>query len=716
MKLYDKIFTQRDEALKLLIEHITIGIILADTSGRIALANPHCQKIFGYATDELAGQPINVLIPDFYRSRQYADIQAYFTLPHARQMAAEASLFGQRKTGKTFPVEISLNMLPVNEQVFAAVFIRDITDEKTSIDKFSKIFYESPVAIILSDVETGKILEANGQFCEMCGYSPQELIGYTSTELDFFLNAEDRPALIDKLNKNGKVRNIELPIRDKYKRVIWASLSAERLMVAGRECMLTTCRDISDFKTIKEKLEADEQRIRVLVEHTPAAVAMLDTGMNYIVVSNRWMKDYDLPGNITGRNHYEVFPAMPAEWKHFYQRCLAGETLHSDEDSFITKDGVVEWLKWELCPWYSRDHNIGGLIIFSEVITKEKKYIEALKESEMKLSAEATALAQLNEAGITLWQQQTLEGGLQQMLAYSTQLFGATMGHVQLVNPEKDTLAIVASKGCASEFLQYFAEIGLNDLSVCSRALKYQRQICVEDIEKDEAFVQHLDIARKSGFRAVQSTPLPGKDGIAIGIISTHFKNPYSFNPLDLKKMELYAQKAAGFLEHFKTLGDLKAINIQLENKVQERTKDLILLLEREKEINELKSRFVSIASHEFRTPLSIILSSADLIEAFEKTPGRVNVQKHVLRIKSSVKNLTNILESFLSLEKLEQGRVEVIKKNFDFKQFSFDLLDEIAAVLKKGQVINYRHYGQEIVLQDKQIIKDILINLLSNA
>jgi PAS domain S-box-containing protein len=102
----------------------------------------------------------------------------------------------------------------------------------------------------------------------------------------------------------------------------------------------------------------------------------------------------------------------------------------------------------------------------------------------------------------------------------------------------------------------------------------------------------------------------------------------------------------------------LLKINEELEIKVKERTLELTHALEREKELNEMKSRFVSIASHEFRTPLSAILSSTSLVEHYTKPDQEEKRKKHVDRIKSSVRNLTSILDDFLSLEKLEQGKV----------------------------------------------------------
>ena len=156
--------------------------------------------------------------------------------------------------------------------------------------------------------------------------------------------------------------------------------------------------------------------------------------------------------------------------------------------------------------------------------------------------------------------------------------------------------------------------------------------------------------------------------------------------------------------------------NEQLELKVRERTLELTLMLEREKELNEIKSRFVSMASHEFRTPLSAILSSISLVETYTKMDDEEKRIKHVERIKSSVKNLTDILNNFLSLDKLEQGKVEMTKELFDLKEFGLDIIEDVKGILKPGQEIICEHSGELQTVQDKKILRNVLLNLLSNA
>lgn len=154
----------------------------------------------------------------------------------------------------------------------------------------------------------------------------------------------------------------------------------------------------------------------------------------------------------------------------------------------------------------------------------------------------------------------------------------------------------------------------------------------------------------------------------------------------------------------------------ELEAKVRERTLELTRMLEREKELNEIKSRFVSMASHEFRTPLSAILSSVSLVESYTKSDDEEKRKKHVERIKSSVKNLTDILNNFLSLDKLEQGKVEMNKEVFELKEFAQDIIEDVKGMLKPGQEIECIHEGMATTFQDKKILRNVILNLLSNA
>ncbi|MGF1515004.1 MAG: ATP-binding protein [Elainellaceae cyanobacterium] len=132
--------------------------------------------------------------------------------------------------------------------------------------------------------------------------------------------------------------------------------------------------EVKQRRQAEATLREQENQLRLFVKYTPAAVAMFDRNLKYMTYSHRWLDDYGLGTQVlTGRSHYEVFPEIPDCWKDDHQRCLAGEILKSDEDSFVREDGQIEWLRWELHPWYTDGGEIGGLIMLTEVITENKR-------------------------------------------------------------------------------------------------------------------------------------------------------------------------------------------------------------------------------------------------------------------------------------------------------------------------------------------------------
>ncbi len=138
--------------------------------------------------------------------------------------------------------------------------------------------------------------------------------------------------------------------------------------------------DITGRKQAEEAMKRTDRVLRIFVEHSPAALAMFDRDMKYIVASRRFLRDYDLGDqNIIGRSHYEVFPEIPYRWREIHRRCLAGAVEKSEEDPFPRADGSMDWVRWEIHPWYETEGEIGGVILFSEVLTERKQAEEELR-------------------------------------------------------------------------------------------------------------------------------------------------------------------------------------------------------------------------------------------------------------------------------------------------------------------------------------------------
>ncbi|MCZ6694668.1 MAG: PAS domain S-box protein [Bacteroidetes bacterium] len=169
-----------------------------------------------------------------------------------------------------------------------------------------------------------------------------------------------------------------------------------------------------------------------------------------------------------------------------------------------------------------------------------------------------------------------------------------------------------------------------------------------------------------------------------------------------------------------KSVKALKKLNKDLKREIEERMKaeqDVRDALSQQRELNALKSRFVSMASHEFRTPLSAILSSASLISKYKDADTEEKRSKHVTRIKASVSNMTNILNDFLSLGKLEEGKVSLNTSVFDLVVLGRESIEETQLGAKRGQkIVMISNKDRQEVLLDRNLTKNILNNLLSNA
>jgi PAS domain S-box-containing protein len=153
-----------------------------------------------------------------------------------------------------------------------------------------------------------------------------------------------------------------------------------------------------------------------------------------------------------------------------------------------------------------------------------------------------------------------------------------------------------------------------------------------------------------------------------------------------------------------------------LEDIVDQRTKKLTEALHNEKMVNEMKTAFVSMASHEFRTPLTGVMSSAILLKKYNDLQQYDKQSRHIERIMSSVKQLTAILEDFLSMDKLERGIITTSKVAFDLKLFTKEILEELEWSLKEKQHIHFEHKGDAMVLLDRKILRNIFLNLITNA
>ena len=257
-------------------------------------------------------------------------------------------------------------------------------DLRTSEARFKGVLAASPDTLIMINSD-GMIEFASDRVTDIFGYAPEELI---DKSLDMLVPERFRDRHFDHLRayfKQPRTRmmggGVALWGLRKDATEFPVEISLSPIAVAGRYAAIAAVRDVSGRMALEvlqqkaaEALRESEERLRYFVKYSPAAIAMLDKDLCYLVYSDRWLADYGLAGrDLRGLSHYDVFPEIPDRWRAIHRRALAGETLCADEDAFTRADGQVQWLRWEVRPWFDALGNVGGVAFLTEDITDRKR-------------------------------------------------------------------------------------------------------------------------------------------------------------------------------------------------------------------------------------------------------------------------------------------------------------------------------------------------------
>ena len=247
--------------------------------------------------------------------------------------------------------------------------------------RFRTLFETSGVVMLVIDPDSGRIVEANRAAAEFYGYSCVQLAAMNIAEINQLppeqMAAERQRAKRTDRNyfvfphrlANGTVRTVEV--------------HSHPIVREGQTLLFSIVFDVTPRMQAEAASRESEARLRLLIEHAPAALAMFDRDMRYLAVSRRWLADYGLEGqDLLGRSHYEVFPEIGEKIKQDHRRGLAGEVLRCDEDRLVRANGAVQYLRWEMHPWRDGRGDIGGIVIFTEDVTRRKQAESALRESE----------------------------------------------------------------------------------------------------------------------------------------------------------------------------------------------------------------------------------------------------------------------------------------------------------------------------------------------
>jgi len=372
---------QEKEALfRSLFEQAAVGVAQIDsTTGRFVRVNRRYCEIVGYSREELESL-------DFQTITHPDDLAA--DLENMRRMVAgeilefsvEKRYF--RKNGELVWVNLTVSPLwaPHERPAWHIAMAEDITKRKRAegelheaLEKLRTILQSAPLAIISAD-RAGVVTSWNTGAERIFGWSDLEAMGRICPTVPPE-GLDDYHATIGRCLQGEIITGMVGYRQKKDMTIINASLSTAPLLNSAGEAVGATIiiEDITERKNTENNLQRNSHLFQLFIEHSPASVAMFDRDMKYIMASRRFLLDYGLgEQNLIGRSHYDVFPEIPEEWREIHRRCLAGAVERSEEDLFPRLDGTSDWVRWEIRPWYEAPGKIGGVILFSEVITARK--------------------------------------------------------------------------------------------------------------------------------------------------------------------------------------------------------------------------------------------------------------------------------------------------------------------------------------------------------
>lgn len=391
--------------LKALVDYSPAVMFLKDINGKYVHVNSRFLECFGLEEKNIIGKKDIEVFPES---------QAELFARNDRQVLDTGNTIEFEETAQYTDGEHISTVLkfPVYDPDGNIIGLGGIATDVTALkyagqalqasEEHFRLLVESikDYAIFMLDAD-GYITTWNSGAENLYGYRDEEIIG---KHFPVFFLPEDRdknePRLeLESTRNKGNMQTQGWRVR-KDGACFWADIAITTLFNDNNELLgfAKITRDLTEQKRLETSLRESEAKLRLFIEHAPSAIAMLDRDMRYIAHSRRWLVDYELGNrNIIGLSHYDLFPDLPERWKAIHQCCLNGATEKCDEDKFIRASGDVEWNRWEIVPWKSETGEIGGIIIFSEVITERKQAELALQETEKRFSLMA------DSAPVLIW-------------------------------------------------------------------------------------------------------------------------------------------------------------------------------------------------------------------------------------------------------------------------------------------------------------------------
>lgn len=414
---------QSEKRYQILAEASPICVFYTDAQGNCTYTNDRWQNIAGLTQEEALGMgwSKNVHPEDKERllnswtkattTRQPFREEYRFQLPDGRitwVIAQAMEVTDDRNTDKVVgyvgtitnitEAKVIETQLRDNEQRYQDLMAAKLLETQGFLES---VLANLPVAVFAKDAQDLKMILWNRAAERLFKIKAEDILGKNNHSL---FPPEQRRAFIEEdrkaLNSRGTINIPEDTIRNSDGEI--RILHTKKTPIFNEEgipqSLLVISEDITERKNAEQKLREQAAILQAFVDYTPVPIALFDKEMCYLVANRSWLVDNNLvEQNIIGRSHYEVFPNIPDRWKEGHQRCLAGAIESREADPFPRADGSVDYIRWQILPWRDAQGEIGGILMYSEIVTERIK----AEEERRNLAATVTDLYQKAESRAT---------------------------------------------------------------------------------------------------------------------------------------------------------------------------------------------------------------------------------------------------------------------------------------------------------------------------
>ncbi len=582
--------------------------------------------------------------------------------------------------------------------------------EKYSKTEFKKILLHEISEkifdfIAVVRVKDRKIVFVNEMGAKLFGYeNSDDLLDWDTSELGKRIPVQKLLKQMDKKIISKKYLSDEIELITGKDKSFRGYIHLTPFAAGGDDYCMVQIEKADLIKLHTEDLIREKQRFGALMDYASIGVIILNSEFRIVLMNNSILHLFGYEKKeLMGINIEALIPSSPQQkYKlHLLNYFSKSQNLSTEfrmELNAVTKRGKKFPVEISIGRYRTSNENFA--ILFINDISIRKKGEEEIRNLNARLEMKVKERTdELDETIKRLEEQIKETEKTKAELVKVTQYQKAVLisSGAMIIATDQDGIITLFNKAAedslgykADEVIGKFTPTLFHDSEETKKiALKYS-----EELEKEitPGFEVYVAKSRKS---------LPNKnEWTYVKKNGTRFPVSLSITSFRNRKNEI-----TGFLG--------VAVDISETKKTEEELKKA---LAREIELNEMKSRFVSIASHEFRTPLSTVLSSTYLLQKYMQTDEQPKREKHISRIVSSVSLLTDMLDELLNVGKIEEGKVSPKYSHLPIKEHIERVIEEIKGILKKGQLISYNHFVPDEARLDSGMLTHIVINLLSNA